>query len=169
MFNTNNFLSVTSLDRSKVQRFIFNGWGEFFDLENIDIDEIISKRKDLQDIENFYKKYNGNFWYLQKNNKVIATIAVHEILFMGKKVGFLRRFFIEKNYRNKGLGTEILKFIEDYCRQKKWSYLMFGVDKSMERNKNFYFRNGYEEFSKNIPQDLLDDNDTWYLRKKISL
>lgn len=44
---------------------------------------------------------------------------------------------------------------------------MFGVDESMERNKKFYFRNGYEEFTKNIPQEILDDKDTWYLRKKL--
>ena len=44
---------------------------------------------------------------------------------------------------------------------------MFGVDISMERNKWFYNRNGYEEFIENIPQELIDDNDTWYLRKRI--
>ncbi len=29
----------------------------------------------------------------------------------------------------------MLKFIENYSYEKNWKYLMFGVDKSMERNK----------------------------------
>lgn len=166
MLNTDQIISITPLDTIKIQHFIYESWKEFFNPGSKK--EAISKRKDLQDPVNFYKNLNGNFWYLKVDNKIIATIAVHEILFMNKKVGFLRRFYIDKNHRNKGLGSEILKFVEDYAIQKKWRYLMFGVDQSMERNKRFYFRNEYEEFSKNIPQEILDDNDTWYLRKKLN-
>ena len=158
-------LPVTSSDTDAIQDFFIYTWKEFFDVRTKE--EAFLKRKDLQNPVEFYKNHNGNFWCLRKDNKIIATIAVHEILFQGEKVGFLRRFFIDKNYRNKGLGSKMLKFIENYSYEKKWKYLMFGVDISMERNKWFYNRNGYEEFIENIPQELIDDNDTWYLRKRI--
>lgn len=160
-----NLIPITSLDTVKIQDFLYNGWKEFFNPGNKN--EAISKRKDLQDPVRFYKNHNGDFWYLEENDKVIATIAVHEILFRSKKVGFLRRFYIEKDFRSKGLGSTILKFVENYSNQKKWKYLMFGVDDSMERNKRFYLRNGYEEFNMDVPQEIIDDNDTWYLKKKI--
>lgn len=61
----------------------------------------------------------------------------------------------------------MLKFVENYSNQKGWKYLMFGVDAGMESSKKFYAKNGYEEFIENIPQEILDDNDAWYLRKEL--
>jgi len=163
----NNLYSAEIKDINEIQDFIIFAWKEFF--HNQTKEKIISKRKDLQKITKFYKNRNGNFWYLKKDNIIIATIAVHEILFKKKKVGFLRRFIVNKNYRNKGFGSEMLKFVENYAYQKNWEYLMFGIDKNMEKSKCFYFKNGYKEFYKNIPQEILDDNDAWYLKKKINI
>ena len=146
-----------------LHKFLRAIWKEFF----VYTETIIEKRKDLSDPIIFYKKHNGNFWILRKDNNIIATIAIHEIQFENEKVGFLRRFFIDKNYRGQGFGSIILKFIENYCKNKTWSYIIFGVCESMERNLSFYMKKGYKEFYNNVPQELLDDNDKYYLRKKI--
>lgn len=162
-----NFLTpITPEDAKEVQDFILETWKEFFNAGNRE--EAINKRKDLQNPSEFYKSHNGDFWCIKEGGKIVATIAVHEIIYQNKlNVGFLRRFFVEKDHRSKGLGDKMLKFVEDYSVGKKWEYLMFGVDESMERNKQFYGRHGYEEFTEDVPQEILDDNDTWYLRKKL--
>jgi GNAT superfamily N-acetyltransferase len=149
----------------EVQDFISDVWKEFFPGRSKQ--DILSTRKDLQNPFLFFSQRNGIFWNVKEQGKIIATIGIHEVLYKGKGVGFLRRFYIDQKFRNKGLGQKILFFVEEYAKEKGWEYVMFGVDKNMERNKSFHARNRYEEFTEDIPQEILDDTDEWYLRKKM--
>lgn len=165
-----NIVSATSSQREEIQNFIFEFWKEFFDTG--EQKDMLKKRPDLLFCPRFYIERDGNFWILRDpQERIFATIGVHKIFFKegGKKisVGFLRRFFVSKQYRSKGIGSALLEFVEKFCKSKNWKYLMFGVDESMEKVKKFYTKYGYEEFSNNIPQEILDDNDAWYFRKKL--
>jgi N-acetylglutamate synthase-like GNAT family acetyltransferase len=102
-----------------------------------------------------------------KSGGIIGSIGAHEIEFESAKAGMLRRFAVAKELRSRGTGSTMLEQVEAFSKAKGWSHLMFGIDESMERVKQFYFRHGYEEFTENVPQELLDDNDVWYLRKAL--
>ncbi len=165
--NIEAIASAKSSDTVEIQDFIYETWEGI--LTPPPKEKVIAGRADLQNPEKYYGERNGKFFLLRnKNQKICATIAVHELQYEGEISGFLRRFFIREGLRNKGLGTQLLEYVEALCREKKWKFLVFGVDETMGRNRPFYLRNGYEIFTENIPQYLLDDNDKWYFRKKIS-
>jgi GNAT superfamily N-acetyltransferase len=128
----------------------------------------INSCPDLQNIIEFYRNKNGNFWVMKdEEDEIIGTIGTHEMLYKKQPVGILRRFCIAEKYRNCGLGSGMLKNVEEFCKEKKWKYLMLGVDIETERVRKFYIEKNYTEFSQAIPQELIDDNDEWYFRKII--
>ncbi len=157
---------ATVNDTDDIQKLIISNWQEFLKIPN-EL-ELIQKRPDLQNPSTFYSALNGAFWVAKsKTNEVIASIGVHEIKFQSERVGMLRRFVVSKQTRSNGIGSELLQYVENYSSNKGWKTLMFGIDETMEKAKKFYLRRGYREFSNNVPQELLDDNDTWYLLKEL--
>ena len=48
------------------------------------------------------------------DDKVIATIGVE----FYKKICLLRSFAVNREYRNKGIGNQLVDFIEDFAKQK---------------------------------------------------
>lgn len=153
-------------DREEIQNFLYHGWAEFDKLPSQK--ELIAHIPDLQNPEEFYPQHNGGFFVLRAaDGHIYGTIGVHEIWYNGGKYGFLRRVFIEKKYRSQGKGTQALQEVENFCREKKFEYLMFGVNESMKRNKHFYKRNGYSEYTENIPPEISINHNTWYFKKKL--
>jgi N-acetylglutamate synthase-like GNAT family acetyltransferase len=140
--------------------------GEYF--EPAGIEGGTDNRPDLQNIIEFYHNKNGNFWIMKnEEDEIIGTIGTHEVMYKKQPVGILRRFCIAKKYRDCGLGLSLLKNVEEFCKEKKWEYLMLGIDIRTKRVKKLYTRNNYTEFSQEIPQELIQNNIECYLRKII--
>lgn len=87
-------------------------------------------------------------------NKRYGYIATLE----GQNVVFISYLAIDKNSRDKGFGSKMLKEIYEYFNKK--DYIIIEADspegiknkkelEKIERRKNFYFKNGFEEV-KNI-------------------
>jgi amino-acid N-acetyltransferase len=51
---------------------------------------------------------------MEEGNKVIATVALEH----DHNDALLRSLSVETNYRNKGVGQQLVSFIEDYARQQ---------------------------------------------------
>lgn len=166
-YDYKDLISIDSQSMNEVSDFLLNIRMEFFGEEETKSTHNYKSRGDLKEFVTYCRSLKGDFWYYREDNKIIATVAVYEILFKTYRVGYLRKFFIQKKYRNKGLGSNMLKFVEDYSKQKNWRYLMLGIDKNMKMSRKFYIDNGYKEFTKNIPSELLEDNNTWYFRKRL--
>lgn len=127
----------------------------------------IESREDLLSPCKYYKSRNGIFWVITDKNAIMGTIAIYEIIYNNQKVGFLKRFFIQKKYRCKGLGDNILKAIEEHSKNKGWKWVVFGVDVVFKKARGFYINSGYTEFYKKIPSELTDDKNEWFFRKKL--
>lgn len=72
---------------------------------------ILTKDKDLSNIENEYLA-KGNLWLaLNEHNQIIGTIAIRQL----NDCYELRRFFILKEYQKKGLGKNLLDTVLNYA------------------------------------------------------
>ncbi len=59
---------------------------------------------------------------------------------------------IKKEYHSKGIGTEMMAFIENYISEKKYKYISVltlsskKVNKEYDITRKFYMKNGFKEF-----------------------
>ena len=83
--------------------------------------------------------------------------------FQVDKTVFIKRLIVNPNYQNQGIGTKLMKSIEDSFKNNK-RYELFSGHKS-KRNLHLYQKIGYKEF-KRIP---IHENLTMiYLEKYVS-
>ena len=61
---------------------------------------------------------------------------------LGKRIYF-SRMVVKKEYRNKGIGTEILAFLVDYARELGYSEMSVGVDIDNIGARWLYEKNGF--------------------------
>ncbi len=152
-------------DCKAIQKFVCDIFSELQISKNRT--KIIADRIDLQSVPEYYRLRNGEFWVIRQQKEIIATSGVQQIMYKQQSAGFLRRVFVRQDLRNFGLGSALLKTAETFCRQQKFAFLMFGTSTEVKRANTFYRQNGYEKFTDDIPQELLDDNDDWYFRKRL--
>ena len=132
---------------------------------------ILENREDVLDCPNYYEKRNWKFWVVKnEKNDIIGSVWVHKIEYAWKENWFLRRLYIDKNFRWLWLWEKLLQECEKFWNNKWWQYLIFWVDKLVDKTwwlRKFYLKHWYEEFFDDIPQLLLEDNDDWYYRKNL--
>lgn len=82
-------------------------------------------------------------------------------------VFYIDLLWIDQNYRNQKLGTNLLKIAEDYARKNKALYIR--LNSGSFQAPKFYLKNGYKQFAKlplitNTKQKLYDHYFIKYLR-----
>lgn len=93
------------------------------------------------------------------------TMSIHCMESTGKAIGsiyldnvndgtYIYNLSVEKNYRQKGLGTEMLKYLENLSQQYGRNIVWLVASKSVPFLVNWYKKNGYKVVS----------NDTEYFR-----
>lgn len=86
--------------------------------------------------------------YLLKNGKKnigIFTLTETQAIYAGGKFGVLDEMYIEPNYRSQQIGQNIIAFITDIARIKKWNRIdvTAPTETKWERTQNFYEKNGF--------------------------
>lgn len=84
---------------------------------------------------------------LNENGEVIGFIQFCTIeftsWFFNETYGFIREFWVDEKYRNKGHGSELLKLAEKYLqKQGIYSFIL-----TTDTAENFYIKNGYVKAS----------------------
>jgi N-acetylglutamate synthase-like GNAT family acetyltransferase len=129
----------------------------------------LEQQPDLDDIENFYQKDNGNFWVAILDGDVVGTIALIDI---GNSQIALRKMFVDRNFRGKPYNTGQLLLDEAlrWIQEKKCTEVFLGTLDVFEAAQRFYRRNGFEEIAKeNLPVTFPKMKlDTRFFVKKIS-
>lgn len=101
--------------------------------------------KDLDNLEEIYLKKGGNFWILIKNKKVFGTIAVRKLT---KNKVQLKRFYLLKKLRGKGLGKKMLQNALFFCEKQGYKTLYADVACKMQQAVKFYLKNGFKVIKK---------------------
>ena len=85
------------------------------------------------------------FLVAEDNGKIVATIALIE----KNKDFVVKRLYVDKDYRNKGLAQRLYIKIEDFARKNKIKMLKLSTTPKMKSANIFYKKNGFEETSHN--------------------
>jgi N-acetylglutamate synthase-like GNAT family acetyltransferase len=103
---------------------------------------------DLENVESFYQKNNGNFWVCILHNQVIGTIALLDI---GNDIGALRKMFVKKTYRGKeyGIGQLLLNTLLLWANEKNIKRIVLGTTEKFVAAQKFYEKNNFVEINKN--------------------
>ncbi len=108
----------------------------------------LKKDNDLDDIYGSYCGLGGAFFVLFDGDSIIGTCAVKPL---GNGVCEIRRLYVRKNFRGKGLGLTLLKSAMDFAGQ---NYLCakLKTDPTLTKAISLYLANGFIllEYSQHI-------------------
>ncbi|MDO4301304.1 MAG: GNAT family N-acetyltransferase [Clostridia bacterium] len=106
----------------------------------------IEEQPDLLDVEKYYLINGGQFWIaVDEKDKVIGTIAY---MAGENNYGILKKFFVDKNCRGKGIGLELYKNLLRYANKKSCKGLILDTPSVAEDSHRFYEKAGFRKISK---------------------
>lgn len=113
-----------------------------------------ASQPDLDDIENFYQKGNGNFWVALNNSKVIGTIALVDA---GNNIGIIRKMFLHPDYRGDIAKTaqRLLDTLLNWAREHHFDDIYLGTIDKFVAAARFYLRNGFYKIEKETLPDAV--------------
>lgn len=123
-------------------------------VEEFGIPITLADQPDLETIEDFYQRDNGNFWIALKGEEVIGTIALVDI--SNRQVA-LRKMFVAKPFRGKDFGVAhaLLDAAITWCRQKQVRNIFLGTTASYLAAHRFYENNKFIQIEKaQLPKEF---------------
>lgn len=114
-------------------------------------------REDVSNIKEHYIKNGGNFWLaIDTNfNKIIGTIGLEKRV----NVGIVRRFYVQEEYQNKKIGTNLYQILETYSKKANIETLYLACGNVLEKAHRFYLNNGYKQIDKMEIDMHIGEND----------
>ncbi|NQU95852.1 MAG: GNAT family N-acetyltransferase [Candidatus Omnitrophica bacterium] len=97
---------------------------------------------DINDISGTYSGRDSVFFVIEENGKVIGTIGVKKD---APESALMRRFFVDTNYRKKGLGSMLLEKAVEFCKSKKYKEISFRATDRMGEAMKLCKKKGFEE------------------------
>lgn len=94
----------------------------------------------------------GKMWLMEVHKKPVgyALLTYNFELEYGGAEGVLRDLFVEKRYRNQGIGSLALYEIEDYCRERGMRAVQLQVPRSNRSAEVFYRKAGFRELRRRV-------------------
>jgi N-acetylglutamate synthase-like GNAT family acetyltransferase len=121
--------------------------------EEFGVQITLEDQPDLQAIEAFYQRGNGNFWVALSGTDVVGTLALIDI---GRKQVALRKMFVHEGFR--GLphrtGQQLMDCASAWMIDHEVSEVILGTLDKFAAAQRFYKKNGFVE----IPKEMLPDN-----------
>lgn len=114
-------------------------------------------RTDVANIKEHYIKNGGNFWIaIDVNfNKIIGTIGLEK----RGDIGIVKRFYIQEEYQNKRIGTNLYQILEKYSKDTNIKTLYLTCGNVLEKAHRFYKKNGYKQIDKMEIDMHIGEND----------
>ena len=98
--------------------------------------------KDILDVTKSYIEKGGQFWLMVDGDTIIGSIAVVPL---NNKICKLRRFYVAKEYRGRGLGKKLFQVVLDYCKIKSYQEIWLSTTPKLKDSIKFYERNGFKK------------------------
>lgn len=118
----------------KVNDFIISVFVEEFGFEEC--------RKELEEQNNIeYIENGGNLWIaLDEDENIIGTIALVK---HSDKEAELKKLYVRKDYRGKGLSKELYSKVMETTKEKEYNRIFLGTYDKLETAINFYIKRGF--------------------------
>lgn len=104
----------------------------------------------FQKIAEDINKFNGKILLYKEDNEIVGLVvglinneAIKTYDFEAPKRGRISELIVSKNARLKGIGTTLLKSMEDYLKSVGCKDILLGVFAYNEKAIEFYEKNGY--------------------------
>ncbi len=121
-----------------------------------DVESNLRKRVQVEEYALKLSKYADNFCLYDKDER-IAFVSAYVNDEVGK-CAYISLIFAFPNFRGKGYGSVIYRFISEYAVAKGMKYLKLEVDKENESAIGFYKKNGMQ---------ITEENpDSYYMMKE---
>ena len=123
----------------------------------------LAEQPDLKDIPACYEKDGGEFWIATENDKLIGTIA---LMNFGSGNAVLKKFFVKKEYRNKGLGQQLYRTLLRYAEEHQFHTLLLDTPSVAKASHKFYEKAGFIKINREqlpFPYEYPDRDSVVYL------
>lgn len=120
-------------------------------------------RPDLYKISETYQKDKNNFWIAIEKEEVIGTIALSNY---GKNRGYLRRMYVHKNFRGKGVASKLFSILIKFAGDNNYKDLFLGTVEDMFIANKFYLKMGFKRIN-SLPQDIPSFGDTIFYKMSL--
>ena len=120
-----------------------------------------------EDLAVFFKAKNPNEEYklfvAEENGKIVGFSRVH--FYRWNKSAYAINLLVESKYRRRGIGTLLLKAMENFAKERGARVLMFDTAIDNIPALNLYFKNGFKICGYN--SKLYEDKTALYLAKEL--
>ncbi len=104
----------------------------------------------LQEMENIFE---SDIWYCRfiedENIQIIGLVELSSRNVvdgcLSSPVAYLEGLYLKSEYREKGLGKEVIKIILNWCREEGFSELATDTELTNTKAQNFYKTIGFQE------------------------
>jgi ribosomal protein S18 acetylase RimI-like enzyme len=110
---------------------------------------------DIIGLKEYYKdsKRSNLFTALNKENMIVGTIAIREYdknykefqnLYSKNSTASIWRLFVHKDYRNMGIGSQLVKIAEKFIKENNYKEIYLHTDKNINRVLDFWKKLKYQ-------------------------
>lgn len=122
----------------------------------------------------YSEKQNGSFYVAFDGNRIVGTIGVKSLLSKpsllskfkqykdGKDIGSIWRAYVDKKYRGKGLGKQLLDYAENFAKKAGYQKIYLHTSKTNPNAVAFWQKRGFK-----IILEESDPDQTIHMDKKI--
>lgn len=101
----------------------------------------------LENLKQFFAGDRELFLLAKEGEKIIGCGGLKEL---SKDKGLLKRFYVAKEFRGKGLASLILKKIKGFAREQGYKVIVLDTFKNNFRAQKFYQKQGFKPFKPKI-------------------
>ncbi|MBW4525294.1 MAG: GNAT family N-acetyltransferase [Phormidium tanganyikae FI6-MK23] len=99
--------------------------------------------RDVLEVEDFYQQKNGEFWVIERQNKLVGTGAYYPIS-RGQNAVEIRKMYLLPEARGFGLGKFLLIELEKAIAKKGFDQIWIETASILKGAVQLYERNGYQ-------------------------
>jgi len=96
-------------------------------------------------LDRFFTALKDCIFVAELNNVVVGYISIN-VFNDNLRYLYIDDFCVDKDFRNKGIGTKLLSMVENYAKEIGIGDICLHVEKTNVLAKNLYDRNGYSVF-----------------------
>lgn len=100
-------------------------------------------KKYMWGLDDLGKTFGGSrevFFLAKENGKIIGCVGIKEL---NRKEALMKRFYVDKDYRGKGLAQQLFKEISDFVKKNNYQAVVLDTYHNNFRAQRFYEKLGF--------------------------
>ena len=98
----------------------------------------------FDNLKEFFDGAREVFFVAKSKEKIVACAGLKEL---SKTEGLIKRFYVAKEFRGKGLAQKMLDKIKDFAKKKNYKTIIVDIFQNNERAKRFFQKHRFVVFN----------------------